>query len=97
MGQNDIGQEISKGKNYEQTIKNWKKSADCLNENNHNAFEKMIEDGYFKYSKSATSNKKEEFDQCLTQSLLMALTRYQQKQINNIKEKQHEIVEILPH
>ena len=57
----------------------------------------MIKGGYFKYSKSAKSNKKEEFDPCLTQSLLMALIRYQQKQINNIKEKQHEIVEILPH
>lgn len=29
---------------------------------------KTIKDGYFKYSKSATSNKKEEFDPCLTQS-----------------------------
>ena len=32
---------------------------------------KTIKDGYFKYPKSATSNKKEEFDPWLTQSLLM--------------------------
>ena len=31
---------------------------------------KTIKDGYYKYSKSATSNKKEEFDPSLTQSLL---------------------------
>ena len=57
----------------------------------------MIKDRISNIQKSATPNKKGEFDPCLTQSLLMALIRYQQKQINNIEEKQHEIAEILSH
>ena len=48
----------------------------------------MIKECYLKYSKSIMSNKKEKFNPpCLTQSLLMALILYQQKQINKIKEK----------
>jgi hypothetical protein len=95
-GQNGFGLELFEDKNYERITKNWKKFTDCLNKDDKSVFKKMIKDYYFKYSKSITSNKKGEFDPCLARSLLMALIPYQQKQINNIKEKQNEALETLP-
>jgi hypothetical protein len=52
---------------------------------------KMIQECYFKYSKSITSNKNGKFDPCLAQSLIMAIILYQQKQIDEIKKKQNKI------
>ena len=78
-----------KDKNYQKVIENWEKFADCLNENDKNIFIKMIKECYFQYSKSITSNKKEKFNPCLTQSLFMALILHQQKQIDKIKTKQN--------
>ncbi len=49
----------------------------------------MIKECYLKYSKSIISNKKEKFDSCITESLLMTLSFDQQKQIEKIKEKRN--------
>ncbi len=86
---NNIEQELSKDENYKQIIENWMEFADCLTEKDKKNFIKMIKECYFEYSKSITSNRKEKFDPCLTQTLLMALILHQQKQIDNIKEKQN--------
>ncbi|MBA3749327.1 MAG: hypothetical protein H0X03_00230 [Nitrosopumilus sp.] len=89
--QNNSRQKLFKDKNYEQVIENLRKFIDCLRENDKNAFIKMIKECYFKYSKPITSNKNGKFDPCLVQYMIMAIILYQQKQIDEIKEKQNKI------
>lgn len=63
-------EDLSKDENYKQMIEDWRESADCLNEKDEKAFIKMIKECYLEYSKSITSNRKEKFNPCLTQTPL---------------------------
>ncbi len=85
----NLTQESFKDENCQQIIDNWSKFTDCLNKNDKTRFIKMIKECYLKYSKSIMSNKREKFDPCITESLLMALIFDQQKQIDKIKEKRY--------